>query len=308
MIRDLYVGIRRHRQAARREHDRRKAAAARMGRRAPRKSRDLWAWTFLVVLFVLLGAWALVSPSSEAETDGPAAEQLLMPDLASLSIDQAWEAMDEAKIGWIGDDVFHDLSARHRTNVAGDWRVAQQYPSAGTPVDVGSAIAGWALKEPEYQFFNDHPRMPRSGWRPGQVVSANESKALRGLADLVELRFEQGRTPQSATKTSRWPSRTARVPALLDPSIEPRAERRARERLATARTGNLFVRTIPSTGASLRPGQFITIVVRPQPQDHPELYAPPPAPSDEDDDYYVYLDDDDDDFNVPGWLCPTRFC
>lgn len=79
---------------------------------------------------------------------------------------------------------------------------------------------------------------------------------------------------------------------------EPAAEKAARAGLQQAWTG-LAVGSIPAAKQKVRPGRLIVVTVRNRPAS-PSNGGGTSRPRGE--------GNDDDDFNVPGWLCPTRFC
>ena len=64
---------------------------------------------------------------------------------------------------------------------------------------------------------------------------------------------------------------------------------------------------VPKAGEELRPGQLMVVYVveKPKPKPKPTSDAPIEIPDVPDVPDY---NDDDVNVNVPGWLCPTRFC
>lgn len=239
-------------------------------------------------------------------------EPLVMPNLRGLETIDAYSTMVDSGLEWVedraDDETFADLSVLHRDVETYDWRVVRTVPAAGTEIEPGQDVVAFALPDDEFAFYRRHDTMPRPGMQAGERPILHTESPLASMGELVEYRFAQGTEPPSALRTRTWPPRTAPLPRFLDPSVEPRAERQRRAALAEADDADLFVGTIPRVGAPLRPGRMIVILVRPRPE-APPLPAGPDGDSG-DSDIYIYPpdDDDDDDFNVPGWLCPTRFC
>ncbi|MFI7280734.1 hypothetical protein ACIBOV_10755 [Micromonospora chersina] len=116
---------------------------------------------------------------------------------------------------------------------------------------------------------------------------------LAGLQELVLLRYAKGMAPLYAL--------TADEPTCSKYRNEPSEEVAAREGLKQAYSISIVAGTIPAAGQLVRPGRLIVVLVRDEEQrptgsDGGNLPVPPRP------------DNDDDDVDIPGWLCPTRFC
>jgi hypothetical protein len=283
----------------------------------PKQVSNLTAALVLMALVALFGACNDSEAATDVEPEGPPAEPaLVMPDLRGLSHRDADDVLRDAGIDWargygFGDDhtVFHDLSYLHRETRWDGWKVWSTVPAAGHELAVGDVITAFSLLEDEWAFFDRHERMPRSGWRLHEELSVwGDEDPLHDVETLSEFRFVPQLTPRSATPKPDWADPpSSGLPRRLDPSIEPRRERQLRNRLKEAGEWEQFVTTSPRPGQRLRPGQAIVVLVRPRPDSYPEVYGLP-DPYEMDWDVYVDSDDDDDDGNIPGWLCPTRFC
>lgn len=283
----------------------------------PKRVSNLTAALVLVAIIGIFGACDGSEPTAGLQPDGPAPEPaLVMPDLRGLSHRDADDELREAGIDWargygFGDDhtVFHDLSYLHRDTEWDRWKVWSTVPVAGTELEVGEEITAFSLTDDEWAFFDRHKRMPKTRWKFHERMSYpwNDSEPLENVESLVENRFVPHLTPAEAEHEGDHANPpTSGLPRRLDPSIEPKRERELRNRLREAYRYEQFVGTVPRAGARLRPGQSIVVMVRPDPESWPKVYglADPYAV-----DWNAYVDtDDDDDWNVPGWLCPTRFC
>lgn len=264
--------------------------------------------------FIVATLTACVATSDATPTADPTptTPPIVMPDIVGLGAIDAWGALDDAGIDWIEDhgenDVFRDLSVLHRDVETYDWTIHTTIPRAGTSLEPGDTVIGFALETREYEFFERNPVMPKTGWKVDERISGYWGDEMADIVSLSDKRYIHSRTPADADRTTTWPEPDSGLPRAQDPSVEPRWERRVRARLAEAPGFDLFVGTIPAVGEPLRPGQAIVVLYRPtrksQPEVYPEIEQETPPP-------FVPIpdgDDDDDDFNFPGWLCPTRFC
>ena len=96
--------------------------------------------------------------------------------------------------------------------------------------------------------------MPRTGFKRGKPMPSYYGDTFKGL-DLFEDRWAPHRTPRDAERTKTWPKPTSGLPRHLDPSVEPRRERRLRAALREVGTQpGIFVTSIPRPGKPLRPG------------------------------------------------------
>jgi hypothetical protein len=124
----------------------------------------------------------------------------------------------------------------------------------------------------------------------------NDDGLLAGLRELVLLRYAKGKAPKDAPNADERPGRRD--------GYEPPDELAARAGMKEAYSfDSKVVGSIPQAGQEVRPGRFVVVTVEREKQ------PDPPRGSDGDSVPIPRLpDDDDDDVNIPGWLCPTRFC
>ncbi|WP_187399463.1 PASTA domain-containing protein [Micromonospora sp. AP08] len=174
-----------------------------------------------------------------------------------------------------------------------NWTVVATEPPAGSPVAPGSEVTVLVLKNEEAVWFTAHPKMPSlSKGKPADTL-VQPKGALAGMSELVLFRYAKGQAPKYASDP---------VDKYLIDGWEPAEETKARAGLKQAyEFSSVTVGSIPSAGQSLRVGRLIVVTVkqaprtsRPYGNDGGQLPSRP--------------HNDDDDFNVPGWLCPTRFC
>lgn len=263
----------------------------------------------LVMVGVVLGAVPDQTPPEENDTtastgasteeEEPAAEP--MPDLVGVRLDKANSRMYRLEEHHDGVEEW-DLSPRDRSVwEPANWKVAQTVPAAGAPMDPQGTVYLFYLRPAELRWFDQHPRMPRFDRRILTERLVRRRALFGPVRELIEYRYPDGRAPRYETRAYRSPDDG---PDLRpDPSKEPASEWRPRQRLKEASEyGTLALSSLPPPGTRLRTGQLLTLLVVEKPEPPPEPY------STDNDDYYYYDDDGDDDFNVPGWLCPTRFC
>lgn len=267
----------------------------------------------VVIGFLLYGCSKLVD-SPDATTESATPERTIsMPYLRGLETIEAWGSMQDAGIDWVEDRgpdrVFHDLSYLHRDVETYDWKVWSTFPKPGVELEPGQTITVFALEDQEYDFFKLHRRMPKTGWKFQQRIGGYWGDRMAGIASLSEPRFVTGLAPATATREpDQAGPRTSRLPRRSDPSVETKLERYLRNHLKESDGYDQFMGTIPRPGQKLRPGQQVIVLFRPDPEIYPEVYGLPDPADNYDWDVYVDTDDDDDDGNIPGWLCPTRFC
>ena len=198
----------------------------------------------------------------------------------------------------------HDLSPRGRSQWQdSNWTVVTTRPAAGEQWTDGMPVHLFVLRNAEWSWFQAHPTM--SAVPPDVEASdlTDDGQLLAGMRELVEYRYAPGQEPDYAGQPSG--SRPAEpVEGLADdPSVEPAAERDERDRLVRASTWTLTVGSLPTEGTALRVGRILIITVRDKPTAPVE-----PAPGGGGVTVNPNYSDGDDDVNVPGWLCPTRFC
>ena len=229
-----------------------------------------------------------------------------MPDVIGMKARKAEEFFDDWTYEGPGPDNYSyesvDYSALDRWS-DDNWVIVDTNPRPGGNVGEDTEVRFFTLRRSEIHWFKQHPRMPgiARGVATGKVLG--RKGPFVGIRGLVVLRYAKGQAPAYAYRGERLVRHPERGVAH-DPRVEPVREREPRDSLKEADSyDTLTVGTLPRHGKRLRLGRVMTLTVR----DKPEEPAPgagsgdfPGLPGG----YY----DDDDDFNVPGWLCPTRFC
>jgi hypothetical protein len=222
-----------------------------------------------------------------------------MPHLIGDRLDLAQSRLAHSES--IGDVERWDLSPRDRSVWADEnWTVALTEPAAGEPLHPGTTVYLFYLRTNEWRWFDRHPTMPGFHRRTPTDRLVGERGLFAPVSELIEFRYPKGRAPRGSWRADRPDDEGP--PLEPDPSKEPNSEWRPRQRLTEASNyGTLAVGSLPRRRQQLRTGQLLTLLVVEKPT--------PPASGDDG----VYLDydgggDGDDDWNVPGWLCPTRFC
>lgn len=185
-----------------------------------------------------------------------------------------------------------DASPRGRNVFAPkNWTVIDTSPQPGKPLNGDATL--FVLRNEEAAWFAANPTMPKL--KAGQET---DKLALEPIGELLLHRYAKGKAPADATTAT---------PGHGDEygsGDEPAAEKKARAGLKTASIyGTRVVGSIPAAGRPLRPGQFIVVTVKDGPKSDSSSSgggsSRPNVPN---------VGDDDDDVNIPGWLCPTRFC
>ncbi|KRF35536.1 PASTA domain-containing protein [Terrabacter sp. Soil810] len=212
-----------------------------------------------------------------------------MPSVVGSSLDDAQRAFDLATV--------EDLSPRDRMPFENsNWTVMASTPAAGADLTPGSHVVLWVLRNEEAAWLAKHPKMPKVKAGSDTSSLTDAGGPLAGMSDLVETRWAKGHGPDDASKS------IEDLDGRGAPSAEPAAEVAARKGLKESYGSDFVKGQIPTPGSIVRPGRLLVILEEQRPEE--EL-----APGD---DYVVPLpgndNDDDDDVNVPGWLCPTRFC
>ncbi|GAA2735248.1 hypothetical protein GCM10009867_17120 [Pedococcus aerophilus] len=214
-----------------------------------------------------------------------------MPSLAGDQLDLAMSVLNARNIGYEHEDLSpRDRSVWQEEN----WTVVATWPEAGEPLPAGVDVTLYLLKNGEAAWFAKHQTMPKL--TVGQSADKAVDRFLAPVAELLEYRYPKGAEPKYASPA--WERAATSGRGLAD---EPESERNARAGLAGASQFGLVAksRSIPRPGKHLRPGQLLVVLVRD---------VPSPPSSGGDVPYVPVPDHDDDDVNVPGWLCPTRFC
>jgi hypothetical protein len=218
-----------------------------------------------------------------------------VPDVVGKLLPEARKAIFAASLR----EVVTDRSPRGRGPLSdSNWTVVATEPAAGTQAPKGRKVTLFVLKNSEAAWFTAHPVMPQlSQGNPTDTLTSNGGQ-LFGISELVEVRYANGAAPADA----RDPDETAG--RMNWRGVEPAEETRARAGLKQALNfGTVVVGSIPAAGLAVRTGRLIVVTVKDAPHE--------PAPTPESGDVYIPPmpnGDDDDDVNVPGWLCPTRFC
>ncbi|MFG3604503.1 PASTA domain-containing protein [Micromonospora chersina] len=280
------------------------------------RARGSRVWKTVGLAFL---AWTITAPVAAVIAPPPetgpkvAAQATSMPD--RLETTEPAKPMAGAGVDRVPDVVGLDLpSARSSIDAVGlrsrptdaaplcrggldaNWSVVGTNPPAGTIVPPDETISLLALKKDEAAWFAAHPKMPQL--RKGTLVRdlTNDDGPLAGLRELVMFRYAKGLAPQHAL--------TAVDRPCSQYSNEPPEEVAARAGLKQSYSiSSIVVGSIPPAGQPVRPGRFIVVLVRDEEQRQGKTGSDggslpvPPRPH-----------DDDDDVNIPGWLCPTRFC
>lgn len=204
----------------------------------------------------------------------PATAAPVVPDLVGMRLPEA----EQALLGTF-KSTHDDRSPRDRSVFVRDnWTVVETTPAAGQPVEPGRKVELFLLKNSEAAWFAEHPVMPKLKAGTDALDLTDSGQPLDGISELVELRYTKRATPADA-----------------GPPDEETG-------LVRAYTG-LVVGSLPAPGRKLSTGQLIIVTVKEKPAvpaaGGTSSNKPKPRSNSE---------DGDDDFNVPGWLCPTRFC
>ncbi|MEH0820908.1 MULTISPECIES: PASTA domain-containing protein [unclassified Micromonospora] len=220
------------------------------------------------------------------------ARQTAVPDLVGLDLPKARDSVHA--VGLRSEPA--DLSPLCRkTLVAKNWTVIGTNPPAGISVSPDQTISLLVLKKEEAAWFAGHPKMPQLPKGTPARDLTDDDGPLAGLQELVLLRYAKSMAPQHALTAVERPCSKY--------SNEPPEEVAARAGLKQAYSISVVVGSIPAAGQPVRPGRLIVVLVRDKEQRQEPTGSDggslpvPPRPN-----------DDNDDVNIPGWLCPTRFC
>ncbi|MFC6562235.1 PASTA domain-containing protein [Actinoplanes utahensis] len=229
--------------------------------------------------------WPPVSPSP---TISPTPAMRAMPNLVGQPYLTASQTLSDLDI----DERYQDASPLGRRMFdRKNWTVVATEPAAGAIMTGPAKLL--LLKNSEAAWFTKHPVMPRLPvGKSASDVRHAKGAVLDPVSELVIFRYAKGHTPKDASDpTERYEN-------------EPATEAKSRAGLKdTYGYGDLIVGSIPAAGQQVRPGRLIVVLVRPEPEK-------PSKGGGEDIDLPSVPNhsDDDDDVNIPGWLCPTRFC
>ena len=253
------------------------------------------AWV-VVVAFV----WLIVVKPWE-----PDPLEIEAGDLIGLSVDEAEAFLVEEgddDLGLVLEPLDYSPAGRIPKGawevVATDWEVDE--------FDEGESVHVWAMYGQEVAWYKAHPTMPKVSEGSAKSPSEWRGKKFGAVGDLIETVWKPGKQRPKGD-THQW------IEDLETEQVDwPYSDRLAldeRERLGSLYVAGgrvLAVGQVPKAGAELRPGQLMVVYVveKPKPKPKPTSDAPIEIPDVPDVPDY----NDDDDFNVPGWLCPTRFC
>jgi hypothetical protein len=207
-----------------------------------------------------------------------------MPSLTGVRLPDA-----EAQLPGGVETSHEDRSPRGRSVfVKSNWTVVETEPATGEPVAPGQRVHLFVLKNEEAAWFAEHPTMPKIKTGTDGLHLTGDGEPFDGIWELIEYRYPKGRAPKDADNADEnvkgW---------------EPAEEKTARAGLKTVYGSfGLVVGTIPTPRQKVRPGRLIVITMRDKPRGRTSGSTKLPNHS----------DGDDDDVNVPGWICPTRFC
>jgi len=275
------------------------------------RSQGSGVLTILVVgVLILIGKCSGESPSDDS--DSTTVSSAAMPDVRGLRASVAENKIDEWTDGDHGPDTWdietRDYSAKDRYP-DDNWRVVDTWPRSGRTVNEDASIRIYALRASEISWFRAHRRMPRipAGVTATKMLATKGPFA--GVRSLLLFRYAKGTAPRDEIRGETL-TRDAEDGVGWDPRVEPVAERLPRDHLKEPLfpSDTLTVgRTFPRRGAAVRLGRVMTIVVRPKPP-KPDPSAGGGSGGGGNYSGSFSYSDGDDDFNVPGWLCPTRFC
>jgi hypothetical protein len=248
------------------------------------------------------------SPTSSA----PSTPVTTVPDVTGTTLDvaedQLWDYQQAHGLTHTSTRA-HDLSPRNRDQyVKSNWTVVTTRPAAGQPWTAGTRLYVFVLKNAEAAWFLANPTMPAVPAGVPVTDLTGDGRLLAGMDELLDYRYAPG---EPADGSSHPPTETTEpIDGLTDnPAMEPADELQARTALPPAYGTyiTLTVSSLPDGGAPVRAGRLITLTVREAPT---ETVPAPPGDTSSPGGTSVSgsYSDDDDDVNVPGWLCPTRFC
>lgn len=240
------------------------------------------------------------APTSSAP---PSVETDPVPDLTGLKFDVAQRQLP----GW--DWEAHDLSPRDRHQYDDDnWTVVTTRPAPGELVADGTPLHLFVLKNSEAAWFAAHPTMPAVPVDVPVTDLTGAGQLFGGVEELIDYRFAPGELTSSPADRRLEPVRLSEG-VVDNPAVEPAEEREAQAALdpGYGHSGTLTVGSLPGEGISLRTGRLISLIIRNKPLE-PVPAAPEGTSSTGGTSVSGSYSHSDDDVNVPGWLCPTRFC
>lgn len=258
----------------------------------------------------------LVAVAGCSSTEVPAATRIVpMPNVVGQKLTDAENPFDQ----WIWNDTGpktqvegKDFPPLNRDLVSHAWwTVMATTPAAGEVLREGDDVVLYVLRHEEAEWFAVNATMPAlRGGVSLEQVSLDDTWPLKAVQDLVLWRYPRGYKPRDAVPAGY--AEEPQVRSALNPFGEVPIEHNSRRGMTFAwEDDGVLVTTLPAPGGQVRPGQLLTLVVKNVPPLKPVQAsegtsggggAAPLGGS------VSGSHDDDDDFNIPGWLCPTRFC
>ena len=238
--------------------------------------------------------------AAPATSSAPATPQRTVPDVTGLTFDVAQDQLS----GWNWRP--HDLSPRNREQYDdSNWTVVTTRPAPGEPVAAGSRLHLFVLKNSEAAWFAANPTMPAVPVDVPVTDLTENGQLLGGVEELLDYRKAPGEPADTSSHRPEETSKPIKELPTGNPAMEPAEEYQARTALPPAWSTGLTVSSLPEAQATVRAGRLITLTVRQEP-----IQTVPASPGGSSSSGSVSgsYSHSDDDVNVPGWLCPTRFC
>lgn len=214
-----------------------------------------------------------------------------MPDVTGLILPEARSVLSKAGF----DTEQQDLSPLDRSVWDQDnWTVV-------TTTLAGDTVTMWYLRNSEAAWFKANPGMPTIKAGTKTETLTDEGGVLHGVRELVEYRWAKGETPPWDKDSDPYVLSDDRV-GLSD---EPEQEVKDRTGLKESDGSDLVHSTRPAAGNCVRPGRYLVVLEKQSKDTKSEVkdYNKP-----DEFEWPGNDNNDDDDFNLPGWLCPTRWC
>lgn len=227
----------------------------------PRSRRAAHAW----LLAVLMVGATVLTGCADDEQDAP---MLAMPDLVGKPVLAASTATYDALHTSL---VSYDLAPADRKG-GSDWVVVATSPAAGEPTPKFTKVYAWVLKASEYDWFQDHPTMPKLPANADVAKLIGKGGLLAPVKDLLLIRYQPGKAPKSA-KASPVDATAFTPDRGLHPDLatEPPAELAVRDGLLAAPVkGTVVAGSRPGSAGALRDGQYLVVLVIPKPPAKPK--------------------------------------
>ncbi|GEM_PF-2546178 len=265
-----------------------------------------------------VGFLFLIGKCAGAVDAAPPPEVPTMPDVTGVHLDVAAEKVDA-----LGEEFSRfphsdgaDLTVNGRDAYSEEeWTVVTSRPLPGqampTSLDEVNTYL-FVVRNEEWAWLQANPTMPALPTGVTSAVVVGPGGPMEGVADLVEWVYASdvgvAGTAKAATVVEPLYGLMGEDPRFETP--EESAAYQGVEMYGGPSDQEIVVGQWPPAGAEVRIGQRFVISVRPvpEPEPHAESGITSGDVTIDGDVYYDDDDDDDDDFNVPGWLCPTRWC